>query len=81
MRTATLLMLPLLLAAGCAAESRQAPVANTAGPNIGASSQEPQPSNSLPRGSAVDSPLTGQVGNVGTTRVGPATAPYVRPRY
>ena len=81
MKTTTLLMLPLLLAAGCAAESRQAPVSSLSPASPGASSQEPQPTNSLPRGSAVDAPLTGQVGNVGSTRVGPATAPYVRPRY
>lgn len=76
-----LLLLPLLAFAGCAAESRQAPVSSLAPASPGASSQEPQPANALPRGSAVDAPLTSPAGDVGTTRVGPSTVRPVRPRY
>lgn len=72
MRVAALLLLPTLAVAGCAAESRLAPV-STAGNSSGSASTEPEPSNSLPRGSSVMEPLTGPAGNVGTTRVGPAT--------
>lgn len=73
MRTAILLMLPLLAVAGCAEESRLAPVSTARG-SSGSSVSEPEPANSLPRGSAVSAPLTGPVGNIGTTRVGPSTA-------
>ncbi len=73
MRIAILLMMPVLAVAGCAAESRLAPV-STAGNSSGSSMSEPEPANSLPRGSSVSEPLTGPVGNVGTTRVGPAAA-------
>lgn len=71
MRTAILLMLPLLAVAGCAAESRLAPV-STVGNSSGSSMSEPEPANSLPRGSSVSEPLTGPMGNVGTTRAGPS---------
>lgn len=71
MRVATLLLLPILALAGCAAESRVAPVTSSRVTG-GAASQEPEPANSLPRGSSVAAPLTPSVGNVGTTRVGPA---------
>lgn len=78
MRLTPLLLLPILAVAGCAAESRLAPV-STAG--SGGASSEPEPSNSLPRGSSVMAPLTGPVGNIGTTRVGPAvTGRAVLPR-
>lgn len=71
MRVATLLLLPVLALAGCAAESRMAPVTSSRVTG-GAASQEPEPPNSLPRGSAVAAPLTPAAGNIGTTRVGPA---------
>ena len=80
MKPSIFLMLPLLAVMGCTAESQQAPVSSLSPASIGPSSQSPQPSNSLPEGSAVNAPLTGPVGNVGTTRVGPSTVP-VRPRY
>lgn len=68
MRVTALLLLVLLAASGCAQESKAPPVSVSSG----GSTKEPEPANSLPRGSAVDEPLTGQVGNVGNTRVGPA---------
>ncbi len=68
MRVAALLLMPLLAFAGCAYESKAPPVSVS----TGGSSKEPEPANSLPLGSSVDEPLTGQRGNVGTTRVGPA---------
>ncbi len=68
MRVAALLLLPLLAVSGCAYESKAPPVSTSSG----GSSKEPEPANSLPLGSAVDEPLTGRTGNVGTTRVGPA---------
>ena len=71
MRATTSLLLAVLAIAGCAAESRQAPVSSVAPLSAGPSTSEPQPSNSLPRGSAVNAPLTPSVGNVGTTQVGP----------
>ena len=71
MKSSIFLMLPLLAVVGCVAESRQAPVSTMAAPSIGDSSQAPQPPNSLPRGSAVDAPLTSGTGTVGVTRVGP----------
>ena len=71
MKPSIFLVLPLLAVVGCAAESRQAPVSSLSPASIGPSSHEPEPANSLPRGSAVDAPLTGQVGTVGATRVGP----------
>ena len=71
MRTSTLLLLPVLAVAGCAAEST-APPTSTTPRSAGAANQEPQPPNSLPRGSVTDDPLTSRFGNVGTTRVGPA---------
>ncbi len=74
MRVTTLLLLPLLAIAGCAAESRLEPVSTA---NAGSAATEPEPPNSLPRGSSVMAPLTTSVGNVGTTRVGPATAARV----
>ena len=72
MRFIMLAILPITLLAGCADESRQAPV-STAFRGVGPGETEPEPANSLPRGAAVDGPLTGRVGNIGTTRVGPAT--------
>ena len=74
MRVTALLLLPILAVAGCAAESRLAPV-STAG--AGSAATEPEPANSLPRGSSVMEPLTGPVGDVGTTRVSPARAARV----
>lgn len=76
-----LLLFPLLAFAGCAAESRQPPMSSSSPASPGAASQEPEPPNSLPRGSAVNAPLTTQPGDVGTTRVGPSTVRPVRPRY
>ena len=73
MRFYTLAILPIIALAGCAAESRQAPI-STAGPGGGSAQSEPESANSLPLGSAVSEPLTGPVGNVGTTRVGPGRA-------
>ena len=68
MRVTALLFLFLLAASGCAQESKAPPVSVSSGGSM----KEPEPANSLPLGSAVDEPLTGQVGNVGNTRVGPA---------
>ena len=79
MRLLPLLLLPVLAVAGCAAESTAPPV-STSRTSSGPSSIDPQSPNSLPRGSSVQAPLTGPVGNIGTTRVGPATAP-VRSAY
>ncbi len=71
MRASILVLTGLLCIVGCADESHQAPV-STARSNAGApGNSEPQPANSLPRGAAVDAPLTTGVGNVGTTRVAP----------
>ena len=75
MRATPLLLLSLFAVAGCNAESRQAPV-STAG--AGSAATEPEPSNSLPRGSSVMAPLTSPVGNIATTRVGPATTTRAR---
>lgn len=72
MRMTALLLLPVLATAGCTAESHLAPV-STAGNSSGSASTEPEPSNSLPRGSSMMEPLTGPAGNIGTARVGPAT--------
>ena len=81
MRFTTGLMLLTVALAGCSAESRQAPV-STSRLTGGSASSEPEPSNSLPRGSSVMAPLTPPAGNVDTTRVGPATrAPAVRQGY
>ena len=86
MRSIMLAILPIILLAGCADESIKAPV-STAFRGSGQGSMEPQPANSLPRGAAVETPLTGSVGNIATTRVGPATlgagrmAPSVTGRY
>ncbi len=86
MRLSILAILPMIIFAGCADESRLAPV-STAFRGSGPSSSEPEPANSLPRGSAVSEPLTGRIGNIGDTRVGPAvlgtarTAPSVSNRY
>ena len=72
MRSTTLAILPVIALAGCAEESRLASVSTAFG-GIGPSMSEPEPANSLPRGSSVEEALTGQVGDVGNTRVGPAT--------
>lgn len=66
-------ILPLLAVAGCAEESHLAPVSTASG-SAGPSMSEPEPANSLPRGSTVSEPLTGRVGNVGTKQVGPSAA-------
>ncbi len=72
MRASAFILAGLLCIVGCADESRKAPV-STARSNAGApGNTEPEPPNSLPRGSVVDAPLTTPVGNVGTTRVAPA---------
>lgn len=68
MRVTALLLLFLLAAPGCTQESKAPPVSAS----TGGAQKEPEPANSLPRGSAVDEPLTGRVGNVGNTQVGPA---------
>ena len=70
-----LLLLPALALAGCAAESRTPPT-STSRASAAPSSTEPEAANSLPRGSSVQAPLTGPVGNVGGTRVGPARTGY-----
>lgn len=86
MRFTMLAFLPMIALAGCAEESRLAPVSTAFG-GMGPSNSEPEPANSLPRGSAVDEALTGRVGNLENTRVGPATlgsaraAPSVSNRY
>ncbi len=86
MRISILAILPMIIFAGCAEESRLAPV-STAFRGSGPSSSESEPANSLPLGSAVSEPLTGRIGNVGNTRVGPAmlgtamAAPSVSSRY
>ena len=74
MRILSLMLLPVLAIAGCAQESRMAPVSTTRS-SAGPSSTEPEPPNSLPRGASVQAPLTGPVGNVGGARVGPSMAP------
>ena len=71
MRILPLLLVPMLAFVGCAAESKAPPV-STSRNSPGSAEQEPEPTNSLPRGAATDAPLTSRVGNVGTTRVGPA---------
>lgn len=70
MRVMPLLLLSLFALAGCNAESRLAPVSTA---NAGSAATEPESPNSLPLGSSVMAPLTSSVGNIGTTRVGPAT--------
>ncbi len=86
MRLSILAILPMIAIAGCAQESHQSPV-STAFRGSGPSNGEPEPANSLPEGSSVDEPLTGRVGNVANTRVGPATratagaVPAVSSRY
>lgn len=77
MRILPLLLMPMLAFAGCSAESKAPPLSSSRN-SPGSAEQEPEPSNSLPRGSSTDSPLTGRVGNIGNTRVGPAT---MAPRY
>lgn len=72
MRANAFILAGLLCIVGCAEESKKAPV-STARSSAGApGNTEPQPPNSLPRGSAVDAPLTPPIGNIGTTRVAPA---------
>jgi hypothetical protein len=66
------MLLPILVIAGCSAESRRAPV-SSANASGGSSHSEPESANSLPRGAAVSEPLTGVAGNVQTSRV-PGTA-------
>lgn len=56
----------------CAPEPRVQPVSSSPDASAGAASQMPQPSNSLPSGAAVASPLDSPQGNIGTTRVGPS---------
>ncbi len=60
----------LLLAASLAACS-QTSDAPPVSANSNASSQAPQPANSLPEGSAVNAPITSQTGVVGETQVAP----------
>lgn len=74
MRILPLLLLPMLAFAGCAAESKAPPMSSSRN-SPGSGEQEPEPPNSLPRGSSVDAPLTSRVGNIENTRVGPATVP------
>lgn len=72
MRFNEIAILSIIALAGCAEELRLAPV-STAFRSSGPSNSEPEPANSLPRGSSVDEPLTGRIGNLQNTRVGPAT--------
>lgn len=60
----------VLLAASLAACSQTSMAPPMSG-NSNASSQAPQPSNSLPEGSAVNAPLTNSTGVVGETQVAP----------
>ena len=69
------IFLMVLALSACSQESKAPPISTD---TTGGSQQEPQPSNALPRGSAVDSPLDPAQGNIGTTRVGPSR-PAVRP--
>ena len=71
MRLSMILMCSMIGLAGCAAESRLAP-RSTDMAGGGSSSVEPESSNSLPRGSSVNRPLTSPVGDIGTTQVGPS---------
>ena len=71
MRILPLLLVPMLAFAGCAAESKAPPVSSSRN-SQGSAEQEPEPPNSLPRGASIDSPLTGRVGNIENTRVGPS---------
>lgn len=70
----------VLLAASLAACS-QTRVADTppVSANSSASSQMPQPANSLPEGAAVNAPLNGQTGVVSETQVAPTRASAHRP--
>lgn len=70
MRVITLMLLPVLALAGCAAESRQAPVSSVGSGSMGSASGAPQSANSLPRGSSVNQPFTPTSGTYGTTTVG-----------
>lgn len=64
----------LLLAASLAACAQGRTPPGTPDVSTGGGSQSmPQPPNSLPPGDAVAAPIEGNVGNVGTTRVGPST--------
>ncbi len=72
MRFIMLAILPMIAVAGCAEESHLAPLSTAFG-GMGPSMSEPEPANSLPRGSSVNEALTGRVGNLENTRVGPAT--------
>ena len=72
MKPLMIAVLPIVLPAGYADEFRQAPV-STAFRGSGPGSQESASANSLPRGALVDALLTGRVGNIDTTRIGPAT--------
>ena len=72
----------LLLAASLAACSQTSDAPPVSG-NSNASSQAPQPANSLPQGSAVNAPLTNPSGVVGETQVAPTPSvrrPARRPR-
>lgn len=86
MRIMMLAVLPIILLAGCADESFQAPI-TTSFRGVGPGETEPEPVNSLPLGAAVDAPLTSRIGNIGNTQVGPAilgaatSAPTVSSRY
>ncbi len=77
MRFSILAILPVVAFASCAQESSQAPVSTAFG-GMGPSSTEPEPVNSLPRGSSVERALTGPAGNLNSTRVGPATTGAAR---
>ena len=66
MRLITVALLPILALAGCAAESRSAPVSSSQVGSMGSASGEPQSSNSLPRGSSVSQPLSTTTGTVTT---------------
>ena len=80
MRSYFLAALPLLALAGCGSQASQMPsTSNAPTPALsgGAQNKAPEAANSLPPGSQTNAPLTPTVGDVNSTRVGPATP--VRP--
>lgn len=67
------LLIPLLVLAGCAGLSHEPPVSTAQSMSGGPPSQMPQSPNSLPLGSQVGAPFTPDVGNISTMRVGPSS--------
>ena len=72
-------IMPALLLAASLAACAQTSDAPPVSANSNASSQAPQPANSLPEGSAVNAPLTGQTGVVSETQVAPTRTAARRP--